>query len=558
MPQTSVPDSVDFIIIGGGLAGCTVASRLRQGNPSLSILIIEAGADPNGHPLTSAPLASFAAHETDIDWAYKTVPQTSLNNRPVYSPAGKALSGGSATNYGTWTRGAAVDYDHWSKVVGDSRWSYAGMLPYFRKTEHHHDPQGDPNQHGFEGPIYTASISSSSPNRKYPLREPLLAAWENVGVHRVQDGNSGSQLGISEMIENWRDGKRQMVRNAYDLSGIQILTDSLVWRIVVEKRDGEQVATGVQLADGTGKIITVKKEVILSAGVYRTPQILMLSGIGSKEELSRHGIHQVVDSPEVGRNFYDHMALCQWWKVKHPERGVAIGTPLWTDPAYSIGKPCDWIVFSQTPKEQLEASLSASGISSTSQQALLNPECCHTETLIVYVPTGRWTGFTLPMDGNYISSCVLGIMPISRGAITLASSDPKDDPVLDPNFYGSETDRIMLRNGIRQVTKMFLNTPEGRDMVEEEVVPEGCKPFTLESTDEEIDARVRMLGGSFYHPAGSAAMGKVVDTDLKVYGVKGLRVVDASVIPVSIAAHYQVAVYGTAEQAADIILANLK
>jgi choline dehydrogenase-like flavoprotein len=182
MFHTSIPSSVDFLIIGGGLAGCTLVSRLREGDPSLSIVIIEAGADPTGHPLTSAPLASFAAHETDIDWAYKTIPQASLNHRQIYSPAGKALSGGSATNYGTWTRGAAVDYNHWGKVVGDPRWSYNGMLPYFRKTEHHYDPQGDPTQHGFEGPIHTASISGSSPNRKYPLREPLLAAWEKVGI----------------------------------------------------------------------------------------------------------------------------------------------------------------------------------------------------------------------------------------------------------------------------------------------------------------------------------------------------------------------------------------
>jgi choline dehydrogenase-like flavoprotein len=273
MSKTSVPASVDFIIIGGGLAGCTLASRLHQGSPSLSILIVEAGADPTGHPLTSAPLAAFAAHETDIDWAYTTSPQASLNNRPIYAPAGKALSGGSATNYGTWTRGAAVDYDHWAKTVGDSRWSYKGMLPYFRKTEHHYDPQGDATQHGFEGPIYTATISTSSPKRKYPLREPLLAAWNKVGVPHIQDSNSGSQLGVAEMVENWRDGKRQMARDAYNLSGVQILTETLVQRIVLEEKDGEQVATGVELADGTGRIISANKEVILSAGAYRTPQV---------------------------------------------------------------------------------------------------------------------------------------------------------------------------------------------------------------------------------------------------------------------------------------------
>jgi choline dehydrogenase-like flavoprotein len=146
-------------------------------------------------------------------------------------------------------------------------------------------------------------------------------------------------------------------------------------------------------------------------------------------------------------------------------------------------------------------------------------------------------------------------MPTSRGAITLGSSHPKDGPLIDPNFYSSEADRVMLRNGIRQATKLFLGTAEGQDMVKEEVVPEGCRPFRLDSTNEEIDEKVRMLDGSFYHPARSVSMGNVVNADLTVKGVKALRVVDASVIPLSIAAHYQVAVYATAEQAVNMVLA---
>lgn len=156
----------DYVIIGGGLAGCTLASRLHEGNSSLSILIIEAGIDPTGHPLTSAPLASFASHMSNIDWAYTSVPQPGLDNRTTYGPAGKALSGGTATNYGTWTRGSSVDYDLWAKLVGDVRWSYNGLLPYFRKTETHYDSNGNMAQHGFKGPIHTKNISGSSPIRK--------------------------------------------------------------------------------------------------------------------------------------------------------------------------------------------------------------------------------------------------------------------------------------------------------------------------------------------------------------------------------------------------------
>lgn len=353
-------------------------------------------------------------------------------------------------------------------------------------------------------------------------------------------------------MERWKTTNGE---DAYDLTGVHILTETLVQRVVIEIRNGENVATGVQLADGKGTIISAMKEVILSAGAYRSPQVLMLSGIGPKLELASHGITQIVDAPEVGRNFHDHFSQTLWWKLRHPEPGQSVGTPLWTDPAYFLGKPVDWVVFSQAPSEQLVPALAQEP---ESHEHLLDPECCHTETLVVYVPTGKLTGYELPMDGTFISSCVLGIMPISRGRITLASTDAKDDPVNDPNFYASEVDRVMLRHGIRQVVKLFLGTSEGQEMVKSEAVPEGWKPFTLESTDEEIDDRVRKLGGSFYHAAGSCAMGKVVDADLRVYGVNNLRIVDASVMPVSIAGHYQVCVYAIAEQAAEIILAHSK
>jgi choline dehydrogenase-like flavoprotein len=201
------------------------------------------------------------------------------------------------------------------------------------------------------------SISGSSPNRKYPLREPLRAAWEKVGVSYIPDGNVGSPLGVAEMTENWKLGNRQMAKDVYPLSGVQIITETLVQRIIIETRDGEKVATGVQLTGEDGRVISAKKEVILSAGAYRTPQVLMLSGIGPKAELIAHGIAQTVDAPEVGHSFYDHLTLCQWWKLRHPERGQAFGTPLWTDPSYFLGKPIDWIVFSQTPQEQLKNAL---------------------------------------------------------------------------------------------------------------------------------------------------------------------------------------------------------
>jgi choline dehydrogenase-like flavoprotein len=156
MAQTTPIDSYDYIIIGGGLAGCVLASRLHEKKPSLSILLLEAGPDCTGHPLTSAPLACFGAHHSDLDWDYKTAPQKHLDGRDCYAAAGKVLSGGNAINYGSWTRGPKADYDHWAEVVGDQQWSYDGLLPYFKKTEQHYgDAEKDSQQHGFDGPIHS-------------------------------------------------------------------------------------------------------------------------------------------------------------------------------------------------------------------------------------------------------------------------------------------------------------------------------------------------------------------------------------------------------------------
>lgn len=552
-----LPTKADYIIIGGGIAGCTLASRLAQANPSLSILLLEAGGDPTGHPLTSAPLASFAAHYSDIDYAYKTVPQQHLDNRSCYQAGGKVLSGGSATNYGTWTRGSAVDYDRWAKVIGDESWGYKGLLPYFKKTENYVNSEvKDWEQHGQGGPILAVSVSDSDPKRKYPLREPIQKAWSELGVQSISDANGGAPLGLAELVENWKDGKRQLASQAYGLRGVTILCNTVVQRIIISEIDGTKAASGVQLVDG--QIISATREVIVSAGAYRTPQVLMLSGIGNPDLLAHHGISLVTENREVGQNLHDHLALCLWWKLRYPEQGLAIGTPLWNDPAYTKGMPVDWVVFQHAPNDLLQGALHIEG-NPADLEYLLNPQRCHTETLVVYAPAGApLAGVNVPLDGTHITTAILGMTPTSRGSISISSANPLDNPVIDPNYYATEADRVLLRHGVRQSLRLLQETTEGTALVEGEVPPEGYTSLTAGSTDEEIDARVRRAGNTFYHPAGSASMGKVVDSQLRVYGVKGLRVVDASVIPVPIAAHYQACVYAIAEKAADLISADIR
>lgn len=208
-------------------------------------------------------------HFSDLDWKYFTTPQKHLDGKPKYNCAIKGLSGGSIINTGGWIRGDVKDYDEWAREVGDERWSYEGQLPYFKRSEKHFDPSGDAEHHGFDGPVVTASVSASG--RKFPLREHVLKLWENLpGVGYVKDANNGHPQGIAELVENWKDGKRQITSEVYSLDGVEVLTNTLVRRVVFEGN----VAVGIELEEGEVRRVTNKGEVILSAGAYRTPQLL--------------------------------------------------------------------------------------------------------------------------------------------------------------------------------------------------------------------------------------------------------------------------------------------
>ncbi|KAB8288832.1 hypothetical protein EYC80_010735 [Monilinia laxa] len=533
----------DYIIIGGGISGSVVASRLHERDQSLSILLIEAGPDASNHPNVPGAMTAQLLLHSELDWDYKTTPQRHLNDRECYAGAGKALGGGSVINACGWIRGEKSDYDSWAEVVGDPKWNYQGFLPYFRKVEHYHVPS---EEHGSEGPSYTQSVTSSG--RQYPLRDPVKNAWIAAGVRHIADANSGSPQGIGELVENRRDSIRQVASTIYPLKGIDILLNTLVKRVVIEDNEtGEKVATGVELANGD--IIKAKKEVILAAGAYRTPQVLLLSGIGARKDLK--GISQVVDLPQVGENFHDHMSVSQWWKLQHPENNLAIGSPGFRDPKYFTGLPMDWIITQTVPRKGLKDALERDSGKNEDSNLLIASDRAHTESFMVYVARSP-ANPTIPLDGTHVTTSVVGLLPTSRGSIKLASTDPNDAPLIDPNYYATEADRYVLRAGLRKMAEA-LNTEAGRDFIEHEVVSEGLVPLTPNSSDEEIDAHVRLHGSTVYHAAGTASMGKVVDNDLKVLGVRGLRIVDASVIPVPIAAHYQALVYALGERAADII-----
>ncbi|KAJ4380951.1 hypothetical protein N0V86_003298 [Didymella sp. IMI 355093] len=418
---------------------------------------------------------------------------------------------------GGWTRGDRTDYDIWARDVGDQRWSYEGLLPYFKRTEKHFDLGADPSQHGYDGPMHTASVSSTG--RKYPLRSTVLKLWSNLGIPYNHDLNDGRPQGISDLVENFRDGKRQMTQSVFSLRGVRVLTETIVRRVLF---DDAKTAVGVELADGGRIDLNQGGQIIISAGAYRTPQILMLSGVGDPVQLSQHNIPVVCNLRQVGQNLHDHLSMFRYWKLRHPEKGLALGSPQFGGLNYEKGGPVDFLVRVPIPVDPLRAAIErdeglASDGNASDGNALIKGPRTHLEMLLMYVAVGAEAqGLQIPIDGASIMTFFMGCLPTSRGSVTLASSDPSANPIIDPRYYATEADRHVMRTGFRIQSQLMFNTAEGKELVEREHTPPGYAALKANASDEEIDRRIEMGAGTTYHPGGTAAMGTVVDGSLRL------------------------------------------
>ena len=436
-------------------------------------------------------------------------------------------------NYGAWTRGHAADFDSWSRMVEDPRWSYQGLLPYFKKSEHWHDEEGDPSQHGFSGPIHT-----SSGGRDYALREPVRDALLSTGLEFNPDVNSGNPNGVTRLVENWHNASRQHAAICYDLEGVSVITNTVVQRVLFEGK----VAVGVELDDG--RHLSATKEVVLSCGALRSPQILTLSGIGPKSELAKLDIDQVVELP-VGQYLHDHGSVNIVWKLKNPDAGYAVGSPAFNKPEYGTGNPMDWMATAAAPDQDLRRAADIDGVD-------FEPGVrTDYEVAIIYGMTAAAPIEVAPMDGTHITTGILCLSPTSRGTVTLASKNASDNPIIDPRYFTTEHDRAVLRAGMRRALKAMESMKE---YVVEETPPPGMPRISSTSSDDELDHRIKAMAWSWFHAGGTASMGKVVDSQCRVYGVERLRVVDTSIMPLSITAHLQAPMYAVAESAAELIM----
>lgn len=522
----------DYIIVGGGSSGCVLAGRLSE-NPQVSVCLLEAGGTGDGWKV-EVPCAAVISIPTKINnWAFETVPQKGLNGRKGYQPRGKCLGGSSAINAMVYIRGHRQDYDDWS-ALGNTGWSYDEVLPYFIKSENN---QRIKNQyHGNDGPLSVIDLHSDN-----PLQQKYLAAAKQQGYRILDDFNGEEQEGLGIYQVTHINGERCSSARAYlfphlKRKNLTVETSAQTQRILIENG----VAVGVEYKqNGQLKQIRARREVLLSAGAMQSPQILMLSGIGDQHELMEHGIEVKKHLPGVGKNFHDHPDFIFGYKVREIQGTFGLSIPGSIDLIKQIGR------YRKERRGLLTTNFAECGgfIKSSAEQKVPNLQL---HFVIALVDNHARTLHT----GHGISCHVCLLNPKSRGTIKI-SGPSIDDPILiDPNFYGEESDLEEMVKGFK-LTQTLMQSEAFKSMIKKDL-------FTANvHTDEEIRQVLRDRSDTVYHPVGSCKMGvdemAVVDPRLRVYGIQNLRVVDASIMPKVVNGNTNAPAIMIAEKAVDMI-----
>ena len=525
-------DEHDFVVIGGGTAGCVLANRLSAG-PKTSVALLEAGGEAR-HPFIHIPLmAGLVYFMRSINWGYETEPEPHLDGRRIPWPRGKVLGGTSAINGMMYMRGNRRDYDGW-RQLGLEGWDYASVLPYFKRAEGHGSRRDA--FHGSDGPLRVNRAQS-----KNPLYGVFLEACEALGMARNDDFNGAEQEGVGRQDFCIDRGRRVNTGHAFILPvrerpNLRVVLRAQAARLLFEGRR----CVGVAFRErGRQREIRARREVILCAGTINSPQLLQLSGIGAPEHLRSLGIEVVVESPDVGRNLQDHAGVYVQYACTQP---VALYGLLRPDRAALACLRA--YLFGTGPGTSI--ALEAGGFG-RSREGLDAPDL-----QITFIP-GLTLDVTRAKQGRhgFLTHCYQ-LRPESRGEIRIAAADARTSPAIHANTLSAETDRRVMRDAVRLARRIMAQTPfdpyRGTEIA----------PGEDAQADDAIDAWIRANLTTVWHPVGTCRMGAderaVVDAQLRLRGADGLRVVDASVMPLITSSNTAAPTVMIAEKAADMIL----
>ena len=524
----------DFVVVGGGTAGCALAARLSE-DPSHNVCLIEAGGDGKSFAVRIPGAIALAQRSDALNWRFQSVPQAQLNDRRIPVPRGRGLGGSGLINGMVYFRGHPRDYDDWAKA-GATGWSYREVLPYFRKTE---DNENFPPSefHGRGGEMRIRTIT-----RPNPLNFAFFNALSGLGFKAREDLNGGDPEGMALRQVAIRGGTREttasaLLSPALRRPNLTVLTRAQATQVVLEG----QRAVGVRARSPQGNVLLrARREVILTSGSIQSPQLLMLSGIGDGDHLAAVGVSVRHHLPGVGRNLHDHLASPVHMSTDRP---VSYGVSLRSTPR-NLLNIAEYALFQSGPLAN-NVFESAAFIKTT--EGLDRPDV----QLVFQAAKRPRPGFPFPIGHGYAISPV-GLYPRSRGRVTLASSDPFTAPLIDPNLLSAPEDVMPLIRGIRLVRQIFASPAFEAYRAQETV------PGTSAQSDAELIEYVRAQAYTVHHPVSTCRMGidpmAVVDPQLRVIGLEGLRVADASVFPSLIGGNTNAAVVMVAEKAADLIL----
>ena len=527
----------DYVIIGAGSAGCVLANRLSADGRN-SVLLLEAG-PPDRYPWIHIPIgyAKTMFHPV-YNWCFKTEPDPGMNGREIYWPRGRTLGGSSAINGLIYIRGQREDYDGWA-ALGNSGWSYDDVLPFFRKLEH--NVRGESPWHGADGPLWASDIGA-----KHELIEALIGAGEELGIPENDDFNGATQEGIGYYQLTTRHGLRCSTATAYlrparVRPNLRVDTEAHATRILFDGRK----ATGVVYRQaGRDVSVTARREVILSAGALQSPQLLQLSGIGPPTLLQGFGIPVVHGLAGVGENLQDHLQARVIFRCTKPITTNDILSSPWRKLAMGLE-------FAVARRGPMAVGINQGGIFARTDSALTRPDVqFHVATLSSDMAGSKvheFSGFTM-------SVCQL--QPESRGHVRLKSPDPLAAPAMQPNYLSTEKDRATLVAGIRLARALAATRALSPYVAGE------YRPGPEAKSDDALLEFAKNTAGTIFHPSGTCKMAPasdplaVVDHDLAVHGLAGIRVVDCSIMPTLVSGNTNAPVVMIAEKIADRILSG--